>query len=163
MRDKIWYELVNTKFGEIYLSRYIILQRKFKKYIHVVILLISAIGIAGWKIWEPVAWIAFAVIIIIEVLNVIENQWIRSNEDIGKLIALRTDYIKYFNKIEKLWIDYENNKYSEDDALNFFHGLRINDWVEIERQDDQLIIPKSRKLIKESNPDTIEYLKRYHS
>jgi len=65
MTNKIWYEMVNMKYGEIYLSKYIGLQRTLKKSFQILTLQTLS-GILGWKYFERYVWIAFILIALVQ-------------------------------------------------------------------------------------------------
>lgn len=88
MTNKIWYELVNMKYGEIYLSKYLGFQRTLKKTFNIMTLLLSVSGIIGWKYFEDYAWIAFALIAVMQVFILIENEIIRSDKEIEEISSL---------------------------------------------------------------------------
>lgn len=107
MTNKIWYEISNIKYGEIYLSKYLGLQRTLKKSFQIITLVVSLSGILGWKHFENYVWIAFILIAIVQLLLLIENQIIRSDKEIEEISNLRMMYTRYFNKLEVLWTKYQ--------------------------------------------------------
>jgi hypothetical protein len=62
MTNKIWYEMVNIKYGEIYLSKYLGVQRTLKKSFQILTLFVSLSGILSWKYFEEYVWIVFVLI-----------------------------------------------------------------------------------------------------
>lgn len=89
MTSKIWYEMTNIKYGEIYLTKYLGLQRTLKKIFQVLTLLVSMSGILGWKYFEDYVWIAFILIATVQLLLLIENQLISSDKEIEDIYNLR--------------------------------------------------------------------------
>jgi len=73
MANKIWYEMVNMKYGEIYLSKYLGVQRTLKKSFQILTLIVSLRGILGWKYFENYVWVAFILIAIVQLLLLIEK------------------------------------------------------------------------------------------
>ena len=59
MNDKIWFEMVDMKYGETYLTLYLGLQRTLKKTFNILTLLLSVSGILGWKYFEKNNYSAF--------------------------------------------------------------------------------------------------------
>ena len=135
MINKIWYELVDIKYGEIYLTKYLSFHRRLKKTFNIITLLISVSGILGWKYFENYAWIAFILIAIMQLFTLIENEIIRSDKEIEEISNLRMCYTKYFNKLEKLWSDIKLGKITTEEALECFFTLRQIDWEKIEEID----------------------------
>ncbi|MES2804080.1 MAG: hypothetical protein V4652_00825 [Bacteroidota bacterium] len=163
MNDKIWYEMVDKKYGEIYLTKYLSRQRTFKKIFTIMTLLISVSGILGWKYFEDYAWIAFILISIMQLFTLIENQLIRSDKEIEEMSNLRLMYTKYFNKLEHLFIEYKFNRIAEEDATNQFFELRKTDWEKIEELDCKLDIKIFKSLMDKSDIETNQYINRYHN
>ncbi|MEP2771659.1 MAG: hypothetical protein ABJH05_05900 [Fulvivirga sp.] len=161
IRNKIWYELVNIKYGECYLSKYLGFQRTLSKSFKLITLLLSVSGILGWKYFEDYAWIAFILIAIMQLLTLIENTLIRSDKEIEGIAALKMNYTRYFNKLEQLWTDLQNDRLAEDSASDHFFELRKTDWEQIEVLDAQLNIKKYRILMNKTDIDTTYYLEKY--
>ncbi|MCG6191463.1 hypothetical protein [Maribellus maritimus] len=163
MREKIWYEMMQIKFGEKYLAFYLSLQYRFKKIFKILTLVFSGSGILGWKLWQPIAWIALVLIASIQILSLIENQIIRSDKEIGDIAKLRELYLKYFNKLEKLWVDLDTSKITEDEASQLFFRFRSKDFQIIEKLDNTLGIKKWKKIEKKADLEARQYFNTYHS
>ena len=139
MTNKIWYEMTNIKYGEIYLTKYLGLQRTLKKVFQILTLIVSLSGILGWKYFEDYVWIAFILIAIVQLLLLIENQIIRSDKEIEEISNLRMMYTRYFNKLEPLWTKYQYDQINDNKALDKYFKLRQSDWEKIEELDYQAI------------------------
>lgn len=161
MTNKLWYKLVDLKYGECYLTKYIVLQRNLKRTFKIITLILSLSGILGWKYFENYIWIALILISIIQVFTLIENQIIRSDKEIEEISALRMMYTKYFNKLEKLWTKYQNDKVNNDEAINQFYELQENDWEKIEELDCKLNIKKYKRILNKTDFDTNNYINKY--
>lgn len=162
MTNKIWYEMVNIKYGEIYLSKYLGVQRTLKKSFQILTLFVSLSGILGWKYFEDYVWIAFILIAIVQLLLLIENQIIRSDKEIEEISNLRMMYTKYFNKLEILWTKYQYNQIKDKKAIDDYFVLRQSDWENIEELDCKLNIKRYKKLMNKTEIETNHYLNKYH-
>lgn len=162
MREKIWYEMVDIKYGEIYLSKYLGLQRTLKKVFKILTLLISLSGILSWKYFEKYVWVAFILIAIVQLLLLIENQIIRSDKEIEEISNLRMMYTRYFNKLEVLWTKYHFKRIKENKAMDTYFNFRQSDWEKIEELDCKLNIKKFKKLMRKTEIETNNYLKKHH-
>lgn len=163
MANKIWYEMVNMKYGEIYLSKYLGVQRTLKKSFQILTLIVSLSGILGWKYFENYVWVAFILIAIVQLLLLIENQIIRSDKEIEEISNLRMMYTRYFNKLESLWTKYQFNQTKEKKALNKYFELRQSDWEKIEELDCKLNIKRYKSLMNHTEIETNHYLNKYHN
>lgn len=163
MTDKIWYEMVDMKYGETYLSKYIGLQHRLKKTFKIMTLILSVSGIFGWKYFENIAWVAFILIAIMQLLTLIENHLIRSDKEVEDIAALKMKYTKYFNKLEKLWTEYLNDIKLKNEAFECFYQLRETDWEPIEELDAKLDIKKFKWLMNKTEIETNDYINKYHN
>lgn len=154
--------MVNIKYGEIYLSKYLGVQRTLKKSFQILTLFVSLSGILGWKYFEDYVWIAFILIAIVQLLLLIENQIIRSDKEIEEISNLRMMYTKYFNKLEILWTKYQYNQIKDKKAIDDYFVLRQSDWENIEELDCKLNIKRYKKLMNKTEIETNHYLNKYH-
>lgn len=161
MENKIWYEAVQIKFGEIYLAKYLMQQYKIQKIIKILTILFSGAGIFGWEIWKPIAWFALIIISVIQIINLLKNEIGRNDKDLIEIAELRNLYTRYFNKLEKLWSKFENNEIEEKFAREEFYSLREVYWEKIENIDNKLGIPQRKWLIKKTDAETRQYIDTY--
>jgi hypothetical protein len=162
MTNKIWYEMVDKKYGETYLSKYLSLQRTLKKSFTIMTLLISVSGILSWKYFEDYAWIAFILISIMQLFTLIENQIIRSDKEIEEISNLRMMYTKYFNKLEQLYTEYHFDRITKENAIDQYFELRKTDWEKIEEEDCKLNIKRYKYLMNKSENESNQYINQYH-
>jgi hypothetical protein len=163
MRDKIWYEMFHIKFGDSYLANYLNRQKTKRKWFKIFTLVFSTSGILGWTVWKYAPIIACGLIAVMQIVTLIENQIIPSDQDIEDVAGLRNKYISYFNKLEKLWIDFENNRVDEKEAGEQFYKLR-EIGADIEATDNKLHIDGQIKTIyKVAETETKNYFNQYHS
>jgi hypothetical protein len=162
MTNKIWYEMVDMKYGEMYLSNYIGLQHRLKKIFKIMTLILSVSGIFGWKYFETFAWVAFVLIAFMQLLTLIENQLIRSDKEVEEISLLKIRYSKYFNKLERLWIEYQNGTTSDKKALDIFFKLKDSDWIAIEEIAAKINIKKFKRLMNKADIETIDYINKFH-
>jgi len=154
--------MVNIKYGEIYLSKYLGVQRTLKKSFQILTLFVSLSGILGWKYFENYVWIAFTLIAIVQLLLLIENQIIRSDKEIEEISNLRMMYTRYFNKLEMLWTKYQHDQIKDKKAMSDYFELRQSDWENIEELDCKLNIKRYKKLMNKTEIETNHYLNKYH-
>jgi hypothetical protein len=162
MEDKIWYEFVHTKYGDCYLCHYLSAQKDLRKWVKILTLLFSTSGILGWTIWKSAPIVSCALIAIVQLFHLIENQIILSEFDITRIAELRTLYLKQCNKIEKLWIDFRAGRLTEEQVSDSFFKLRV-DAIKIESLDNKLNIKKRKKLMGKADLETNNYISQFHS
>ncbi len=162
MTNKVWYELTNIKYGEIYLTKYLGLQRTLKKTFQILTLLVSLSGILGWKYFESYVWVAFILIALVQLLLLVENQIIRSDKEIDEISNLRMMYTKYFNKLEVLWTKHQYDQLKKKKVIQEYFDLRQSYWEKIEELDCKLNIKRYKTLMKYTEIETNHYLNKYH-
>jgi hypothetical protein len=162
MRDKIWYEMMHVKYGDTYLAYYLFRQKTKKKWFKILTLVFSASGVLGWKFWEGFPVIACVLISVIQLFNLVENHVIISEKETEKVSTLRNKYVLYFNRLEKLWIDFDENRLNEQETTEQFYQLR-GLGLDIEALDNELHIGKFKKLCQKADLDTRYYFVQYHS
>jgi len=155
--------MVQVKFGDNYLAHYLSWQHKLKRTFNILILIFSGSGVLGWEIWKPIAWIALVIIGTFQLLSLIQNQLIRSNEEVLKIAKLRTRYTKYFNKLEKLWLDLDSREMTDNEAKTQFFVLRRTEQEKIEALDNRIGVKRWKKLCEKADVETREYFNTYHS
>jgi len=163
MKDKIWYEMVNMKYLEIYLGKYLSFQRTVKKAFKIFTLVASISGILGWKYFENYISIVLALIALIQILLLVESEIIRSDKEIEEISNLRMMCTRYFNKLERLWNESFFEMIPDIDAMNKYFDLRVSDWERIEEINCRINIKEYRFFSKDTERKTNLYLNKYHN
>lgn len=160
MRDKIWYELVNTKYGDEYLCYYISSQQGTRKWFKISTLLLSAGGIfSAFRELKIPTIISLIGIGVVQLATMVESYVIHTEKDIDDLAKLRILYYEKCNQLEKLFINLENFKGTE--ASDHFFTIRENS-KEIETLATRLHIKQRRKLMQKADINTRNYLITYY-
>ena len=162
MSNNIWSELNDIKYGEIYLTKYLSFQKSLKKTFNILTLVLSVSGIFGWKYFEEYAWIAFFLIAIMQLFSLIENQLIRTDNEIDDILRLRMLYSKYFNQIERIWMMVESDQISQKESIAKFLDLRDSDWLVLEELDNKLDIKQWGFIESKTQIETNIYIKKHH-
>lgn len=161
LRNKIWYDLIDAKYGEIYLAFYISKQKSLKKGIKITTLIFSGGGALGWTFWQYIPVVACLIISIIQLISLIENDIIRSDKEIEELCDLRNMYVTYFNQLDKLWFEINNN-YNEEKTSKSFFSLRKNEFLKIEKLDNKLYIRELKSILEKTDLKARDYLTKYN-
>jgi hypothetical protein len=122
LRDKIWNSLVDYKFKSFLMSKAINRYQKYDRNMNICLAIASSGSIGAWAIWNlwPLLW--GTIIAASEVINVIKpffpyNKYIKIlNSKNNKLDLLNIEY-------EKLFLDFDKGKISEDEAENSYFDL----------------------------------------
>lgn len=156
--------MLHTMFGSNYLAGYLGLQKTKRKWYKIFTLTFSTGGVLGWPLWEYAPIIACILITVMQLVTLLENHIVPSDQDIENVADLRNKYITYFNKLEKLWTDLEKKVIDEHTAREQFYHLRQFIWTDIEAKDNELNINDNVKSLKsKADTQTRNYFKQYHS
>lgn len=126
MREKIWYEMAGAKYSEVYIAFFLDRQKSRRNWIKILTLIFSTSGVFGWQIWNEgyFAMVSCVVVAFIQIISLIENHIVLNDADFNQISEVRTLYIDYFNKVEYLYIQVENNFIDEKTAMEKFYELR---------------------------------------
>tara|TARA_R110001606_G_scaffold19125_1_gene70801 strand:- start:184 stop:675 length:492 start_codon:yes stop_codon:yes gene_type:complete len=124
MRNRIWNELTQSKHNIEFASLYSDRQRFILRIFNMGILAFSSAGIMGWSIWENVPLIACIIIAGISLLRLIQPHLIMNEKQLKNLDDIHRFYADYYNKIEKLWYDFDSDRLSEEQATKAFFKLK---------------------------------------
>ena len=159
----IWYDLVNSKYGDEYLVLYIQKQRNIRKWFKILTIIFSASGIfSAFQSLKIPTIISCVFIGIVQIATMIEGWIIHSEKEIDDLCNLRMYYYERTNQLEKLYHNYSIEKISENDAATHFFDLR-NSAKQIEELDNKVNVRRYKKLIKKSDIRTNQYFKTYYN
>ncbi|WP_309608999.1 hypothetical protein [Flavobacterium sp.] len=162
INNKIWYDLVHTKFGDEYLILYLRRQRTYRKWFKVLTLLFSASGIfSAFQLAQIPTIISCALIGLVQLATSIENFIIHSEDDLDNLSKLRMLYYERLIRLEELYHSYLNDKILDQEASEEFFNLRKSG-KDIEEMDNKLNVRKFNKLTKIADITTNNYLKTYY-
>ena len=153
--------MLDAKMGEIYLGYYTVRQKEIRKWYKIITLVFSTGGALGWKVWNYAPIIACAIIAVVQLLSVVENQLIPVEKDIEGIAALRAQYLSYFNKLERLWVDHCAERTSEEECTDRFYSFRQLA-EEIEIADSKLTIKKPKCLVAKAETEAKNYFTRCH-
>ena len=166
-RDKIeelvWYELIHAKYWEQYISDYTGSKIDRRKFYNIIAISFAIIGGSTWGTWKAldVEWVTpvmFGLMGIAQILSAIQKNVIIDNETIQSLTKLRTSYISYFNKLERLFIKIEDKQLDKIQIEEEYFSLRETVYP-IEELKDTLNINKLKIIDKKVEGRVIDYLK----
>ncbi len=160
MRDKIWNELCQSRFSIELALLYEENSRIFKKYSTIGILVFSSSGIVGWKIWDVYPVIACIITTLLTILKIIQPHII-SDEKLKGMIKINNFYFSYFNKLDKLWMNLNDNSIDESKAKNEFYKIKESEKEILNVVNENIIKPTKRlKHIAENR--TMKYLEIHY-
>ena len=159
MRSRIWTELTQSKHNIEFTSTYSDRQRFILRIFNMGILAFSSAGILGWKIWENLPLIACIVISGISLLRLLQPHLIMNEKQLKNLDDIHRFYADYYNRIEKLWYDFDSNRITEEQATNAFFKLKKLE-TDINPIIAETIRSKPKRIVKKCKKNSDEYFKQ---
>ncbi|WP_067151369.1 hypothetical protein [Pseudotamlana agarivorans] len=159
MRNRIWAELTQSKHNIEFASKYSDRQRFILRIFNIGILAFSSAGIMGWKIWENLPLIACILITGVSLLRLLQPHLIMNEKQLKNLDDIHKFYTEYYNKIEKLWYDFESNRVTEEQATNIFFKLKKLE-TNINPIIAETIRSKPKRIVKKCKKNTDEYFEQ---
>lgn len=162
IEDLVWYELIHAKYWEQYISDYTGSKIDWRKFYNIIAISFAIIGGSTWGVWKAldVDWVTpvmFGLMGIAQILSAIQKNVIIDNETIQSLVKLRTFYISYFNKLERLFIKIEDKQLNKIQIEEEYFSLRETVYP-IEELKDTLNINKLKTIDEQVEKRVIQYL-----
>lgn len=158
MRNRIWAELTQSKHNIEFTSTYSDRQRFVLRIFNMGILAFSSAGIMGWKIWENLPLIACIVIAGISLLRLLQPHLIMNEKQLKNLDDIHRFYADYYNRIEKLWYDFDSERITEEQATKIFFKIKKLE-TDINPIISETIRSKPKGIVKKCKKNTDEYFK----
>lgn len=161
IKEKIWHEFIDKKYGDEYLCRYITRQTEIRKWFKISTILFSASGIwTAVKSFTIPTVISLTAIALVQLGTLIENFIIHSEKQIEELGKLRLLYYDQWNKFEELFLTQQS--YDEKQLLDKFFHLRDLGKT-MEDLDNKLNIKQKKSLKVQAEMATRNYLKTHYN
>ncbi len=159
MRNRIWTELTQSKHNIEFSSLYSEHQRFLLRAFNMTVLIFSSTGVMGWKFWDNLPLVACIIIASISLLKLLQPHLIMNEKQLKNLDDIHRFYSDYYNKIEKLWYDFESDRITEEEATNIFFTLKSLE-TEINPIVSETIKSKPKKIIQKCKRNSDEYFEQ---
>ncbi|WP_299896705.1 hypothetical protein [uncultured Aquimarina sp.] len=123
------------------------------------VLIFSSTGVMGWKFWDNLPLVACIIIASISLLKLLQPHLIMNEKQLKNLDDIHRFYSDYYNKIEKLWYDFESDRITEEEATNIFFTLKSLE-TEINPIVSETIKSKPKKIIQKCKRNSDEYFEQ---
>lgn len=158
MRNRIWIELTQAKFYVEFTSLYCDRQRSILRYFNLGVLAFSTGGVMGWAFWGNMPLVACCIISTISLLRLVQPQLIMSDKQIQNLDSIYKFYFDYYNKLERLWFDFEHGAIDSETAKAQFFEIKDSEGS-INAIVNETVRTKPNSLIKRAKCYSDEYFK----
>ncbi|MCY0967893.1 hypothetical protein [Chryseobacterium wangxinyae] len=121
MRERIWFEMVDAKLKSIYCGLYLAKQRTINKWFNIIIVVFSTSGVLGWSFWKDLPFATSIIIMIMSIVKLLGTELIPNDNTFKKIEKSIDLYCDYYNKLENLWYEFDNDKIDNDKAQRKFY------------------------------------------
>lgn len=123
MRERIWYEMVDAKYKCIYCGLYLAKQRTINKWFNIFILAFSTSGVLGWPFWKELPFATSIVIMAMSIIKLLGTELVPNDNSFKKIEKAIDMYCDYFNKLESLWFQFDNENINDVKAHKKFYEI----------------------------------------
>lgn len=156
MRNRIWSELTQSKHNIEFICLYIEYQNNKIKFFNIFTLIFSSAGVLGWKFWDYLPLISCIIISLVSLLKLIKPHFIPTEKEIINMDKIHEFYEDYYNKLEKLWYNLENNIINEQEATDKFYKIKHTELV-INPIINNVLKNKPKKIIDKAKENSDSY------
>ncbi len=156
MRDRIWNELVQAKFNIEFATLYAERQRLYLRRFNILVLFFSTGGVMGWSFWDGIPLLSCVIIAVISLLRLLQPHIIMNDKQISNLDSISKFYFNYYNKLEKLWYDYEYETINFEKTKKLFFNIKASEEA-INQIVNETLKSKPKDLITESKLNADNY------
>ena len=160
MEERIWAEIKQARKNSFYCIFLAASKRRFLNYYNIFIIACSGTGVMGWSIWKnpELAGIACSIIAITSLLKATQLYIIPSEKQIDQLDSVINFYFDYNNKLECLWLDFYNDRITEEKAQELFYEIKNSEKATTQSINE--VVKKTHKKIGiKAENETVLYLK----
>lgn len=157
IRDRIWTNLVNSKFKCNYIGYLIDEYQKISLSVNIFLTIISLSSVSAWAIWNVFPWLWSILIAISNILLVLKPllAYDKKIKELREKLAILEDIqVEY----ERLWYLSESNTIDEKAASERFFEL-YDRQIKTLRTSGEIIIGESKKIKVKSDSETNLYLR----
>jgi hypothetical protein len=124
IRERIWYDLIDTKYKQEYLILYYEKIENQNKVIDNMLMLITFAGIFGWyKFAEYNVFWAF-LLALLNGFRIMKTKFLVPDQEISNLKAVYEFYVDHSRKLENLWLNHNSYRIDEHKAEELFEKYR---------------------------------------
>lgn len=157
MKNRIWFELFNAKFKEIYFGKVLGRKMEWYKWINICIIVLSFSGVITFEKCPKYALFTLIITSGFLILNLLFQNIVPNERQINKMEEVVSFYFKYVNQIENLWVSYKRNLLTEDQLQEEFYILKATE-QEIEKIQSSIISKNIKSIENKSYNEATIYI-----
>ncbi len=157
MRNRFWLELCQAKHNQRYCVLLLAYRRRILNLYTIIILIFSSAGIMGWTVWKEIPLIACFIISAIQLMRLLQPHFMPTEKQVDKLDIVVDFYFDYYNKLEKLWFEYDRGSRKDEEVEKLFYEIKDSE-KEVNKTINEIIKSKNKKIVTQADTDAREYL-----
>jgi len=162
IQQRYWNHLVQQKFDELYVSRYLQRSEWWDTSVNAFLAITSATSVSAWALWKKYDLLWAGIVMLAQIVTV-AKQFLPFRKRIAPLRAAGYAYEEIFLKAEAQWFEVSSGELSEseiNDRLFEFKTDQAKAWKKIA---GDISLPSSRRLRVACDRLTAEYFQHnYH-
>lgn len=160
IRTRIWYDLYNCKYYDIYFSRYLRRSKNAARFYKAFMIICSLAGAITWQFYDWIAMVACVAIIASQMLEKLQNLFVLDDKELTRMGEYRMLYAIHFDEIDKLWTSLELGEIDDIDLKEQYFELRKR-YLEIARTDNTFNFKEIKKIKTEANNEAAQYVNEH--
>lgn len=163
MNNLYWNEMYDSKKFDIYLNKYVSFHKTVKKTINIITIILTSTSLIAWLSNRGATFtgIALGLSAFSKLLELLQNQFIASDEYLSDVSELRILWIEYYLIVQKIFVDFRLKKIDKNQAWDeYSRNSELKKKIEEKQGNTKIWI--FWHLNKSSDKETTNYMRRYY-
>ncbi|MGJ1296531.1 hypothetical protein ACR777_20130 [Sphingobacterium spiritivorum] len=166
LRLRIWEDLYDAKKAEEFLSLYLANKRKWKNGYSIIIASASILGPIAtffqdqYDILKYSPITACIIILFAQLIDKALPSLLIDDFTISKLSEYRIKYVQYYEKLDRLWSEFDTDRITEDEAFERFFELKEYN-IQLQELDNSILINGNNNLYEKANNRADLYMNKH--
>jgi len=156
MQERYWCHLIQLKFDEVFVSRYLQQSERWDTRINASLALISATSVSTWALWQKYDLVWAAIIMASQILTVLKP-YLPFKKRIDPLKAAGFAYEEIFLKAESKWHTIAEGEISDKEINDLLFELKSEQSKSWKKIAGDISLPDDKNLRRAADRTTGEY------
>jgi hypothetical protein len=162
IQERYWNHLIQQKFDEIYVSRYLQRSEKWDTTINAFLAIVSASSVSAWALWKKYDLFWAGVIMLSQVITA-GKPYLPFRKRINPLKAAGFAYEELFIKAESNWLRVASGELDESEINKLLFSLKSEQAKAWKKLAGDISLPDSPKLRRHADRLTAEYFRHNYN
>lgn len=156
MQERYWCHLIQLKFDEVYVSRYLQKSERCETRINAFLALVSAGSVSTWALWQKYDFVWAAIVMVSQILTVLKP-YLPFKNRVAPLKAAGFAYEEIFLKAESKWHIVAEGQISEEKINDLLFELKSEQSKSWKKLAGDISLPDDKNLRRVADQTTGEY------